>query len=239
MADIAALSPFHFNRVFRSIIGLPPGEFQSALRLDLARRLLLTTPMSVTDVCFEVGYSSLGSFTTRFTQLVGLPPRGFRRLTELEIDPTGPLPRDGVKGRAGISGSVFAPDGFCGMFFVGLFPSAAPQCRPVAGVIVTSPGPYRIANVPDGRYFLLVAAIRRSSDPLSYLLPSDSLLVGGGEEPIVVRRGAAMAPDVTVRPLHLLDPPILIALPVLLAEYLRDLGMDGRLLGEALRAVGP
>src|SRR6266849_7733545 len=70
MADIAYLSRNHFHRVFHRIIGIPPGEFLTALRLDAAKRLLLTTSMRVTDICFEVGYSSLGSFTTSFTELV-------------------------------------------------------------------------------------------------------------------------------------------------------------------------
>src|ERR1700760_4201675 len=72
MADIACLSPYHFNRVFHQVTGLPPTKFLYALRLSTAKRLLLTTSLSVTDVCFEVGYNSLGTFTTRFTQLVGL-----------------------------------------------------------------------------------------------------------------------------------------------------------------------
>src|SRR5215471_21715534 len=82
MADVAHLSPYHFSRVFHNIIGVPPGEFLAALRLEEAKRLLLTTSLSVTDICFELGYASLGSFTTRFTQLVGVPPRLLRRLAE-------------------------------------------------------------------------------------------------------------------------------------------------------------
>ena len=63
MADVAHLSPYHFTRVFRHVTGIPPCEFLTALRLQEAKRLLLTTGLSVTDVCFEVGYSSLGTFT--------------------------------------------------------------------------------------------------------------------------------------------------------------------------------
>src|SRR5260221_7886984 len=68
LASVACLSPSHFTRVFDRLIGIPPGEFLSALRFQAARRLLLTTPLSVTDICFEVGYTSTGSFTSRFTQ---------------------------------------------------------------------------------------------------------------------------------------------------------------------------
>src|ERR1700737_32950 len=79
LASIAYLSSSRFKHVFRHLIGIPPGEFLSALRLQAARRLLLTTPLSVTDICFEVGYSSMGSFTSRFTHLVGLSPRLLRQ----------------------------------------------------------------------------------------------------------------------------------------------------------------
>src|SRR5712692_8627425 len=79
LASVACLSPYYFNRVFRRLIGIAPGEFLSALRFQMARRLLLTTPLSVTYICFEVGYTSTGSFTSRFTQLVGLSPRLLRQ----------------------------------------------------------------------------------------------------------------------------------------------------------------
>src|SRR5712692_5370778 len=79
LASVACLSPSYFTRVFCRLIGIPPGAFLSALRFQAARRLLLTTPLSVTDICFEVGYTSTGSFTSRFTQLVGLSPRLLRQ----------------------------------------------------------------------------------------------------------------------------------------------------------------
>ena len=82
MAAIANSSPFHFNRVFRQVVGIPPAQFLYALRLQKAKHLLLTTTLNVTDVCYEVGYNSLGSFTTRFTDLVGVSPTHLRRLAD-------------------------------------------------------------------------------------------------------------------------------------------------------------
>lgn len=72
MAEIAHLSPYHFARTFRQVTGIPPGEFLGNLRLQRAKELLLTTDLSASEVCFEVGYASLGTFTTRFTQLVSV-----------------------------------------------------------------------------------------------------------------------------------------------------------------------
>src|SRR5215510_15239570 len=82
MSRVAYLSAFHFNRVFHQITGLPPAKFISAMRLDEAKRLLLNSNLSITDICFEVGYNSLSTFTRRFTERVGLGPRVFRYLAE-------------------------------------------------------------------------------------------------------------------------------------------------------------
>src|ERR687894_27146 len=82
MAEIAHLSPHHFARTFRRVTGIPPGAFLGALRLQRAKELLLTTDLSASEVCYEVGYASLGTFTSRFTQLVGVSPGRMRRLTE-------------------------------------------------------------------------------------------------------------------------------------------------------------
>src|SRR5678816_1074983 len=82
MSRVAYISTFHFNRVFHQITGLPPAKFISAMRLDEAKRLLLNTNQSVTDICFDVGYNSLSTFTRRFTQRVGLGPREYRYLAE-------------------------------------------------------------------------------------------------------------------------------------------------------------
>jgi AraC-like DNA-binding protein len=59
----ACLSPFHFNRLFTRAFGETPHEFVTRLRIDTAKRMLLTANQSVTEICFEVGYKSLGSFS--------------------------------------------------------------------------------------------------------------------------------------------------------------------------------
>ena len=75
----ACLSPFHFCRLFAEAFGETPHEFLTRLRIDHAKRLLLADNDSVTDICFQVGYSSLGSFSERFRSLTGLSPAAFRR----------------------------------------------------------------------------------------------------------------------------------------------------------------
>ena len=78
-ASEACLSPFHFHRLFRATFGETPHDFLTARRMDRARRLLASGEMTVTEVCFDVGYSSLGSFSTKFQSHVGRPPTQYQR----------------------------------------------------------------------------------------------------------------------------------------------------------------
>lgn len=229
MAEIACLSPFHFNRVFRSITGAPPGEFLAALRLDAAKRMLLTTSLSVTDVCFELGYASLGTFTTRFKQLIGVSPLQLRQLADNFELPTLKPPDDGVarrlaavhdwevRGWGFVTGSVTLDGPFAGAIFVGLFSKPIPQERPVACMTLPAPGRYQLGPVPDGRYYLFGAALPWSQSALAYLTPGVGLLVGAAEQPTLVRGGRAVAIDLALRPLAVADPPILGVFPPLLA----------------------
>ena len=78
-AHEACLSPFHFHRLFRATFGETPHDFLTSMRMDRARRLLASGEMTVTEVCFDVGYSSLGSFSTKFQSLIGRAPSEYQR----------------------------------------------------------------------------------------------------------------------------------------------------------------
>jgi AraC-like DNA-binding protein len=75
----ACLSAFHFSRLFTRAFGETPHEFVTRVRIDEAKRRLLSENRSVTDICFDVGYESLGSFSSKFRSLTGLSPAAFRR----------------------------------------------------------------------------------------------------------------------------------------------------------------
>ena len=114
-------------------------------------------------------------------------------------------------------------DGLSGSWiFVGLFPGAVPQRRPVVGVLLDAPEVYRLGPVPNGSYHLMAAALPRSEDPLDLLLPGSTLRVGRGDEsPLLVRGGyVAGVKEVEMRPPRTTDPPVLLALPALLPELL-------------------
>jgi AraC-like DNA-binding protein len=79
LARSAHMSAGHFSREFRTAYGESPYGYLMTRRIERAMALLRRGDLSVTEVCFEVGCSSLGSFSTRFTELVGMPPSAYRR----------------------------------------------------------------------------------------------------------------------------------------------------------------
>lgn len=221
MSKMAYISPYHFNRIFRHITGIPPNQFLYALRLETAKRLLLTTNTSVTNVCFDVGYNSLGTFIRRFTGLVGLSPSRFRSLARHATDRfslSTASPFDGAPATpaATISGRISAPASFAGMIFVGVYTTPIPQGAPISGTMVEQPGPYNVPSVADGVYYILAAGLARSKDFREYLLYETTLR--GGGQPILIRNGIVEgSTDLSLRPPEAFDPPILMTLPLLLA----------------------
>ena len=79
LARGAHMSAGHLSRQFRMAYGESPYGYLMTRRIERAMALLRRGDLSVTDVCFAVGCSSLGTFSTRFTELVGVPPSVYRR----------------------------------------------------------------------------------------------------------------------------------------------------------------
>jgi len=92
VAREVGISPFHFIRLFDAVFGQTPHQFRIRSRLEHARRLLALGRHSVTDVCMEVGFSSLGSFSDTFTRRVGVTPSGYRRRMRAMVQVPGTLP---------------------------------------------------------------------------------------------------------------------------------------------------
>lgn len=80
------MSAGHLSREFKRAYGEPPYRYLMTRRIERAMALLRRGDLSVTDVCFEVGCSSLGTFSTRFTELVGMSPSAYREQA-LELTP--------------------------------------------------------------------------------------------------------------------------------------------------------
>jgi AraC-like DNA-binding protein len=86
LARDAFMSAGHLSREFRRVFGESPYSYLMTRRIERAMALLRRGDLSVTEVCFTVGFSSLGTFSTRFTELVGVPPSVYRS----QSDPSAP-----------------------------------------------------------------------------------------------------------------------------------------------------
>jgi len=75
----ADLSAWHFLRAFRAAFGETPHEYLTRMRLERAKNLLTVSSRHVTEICFDVGFTSLGSFSSLFRREIGLSPAEFRR----------------------------------------------------------------------------------------------------------------------------------------------------------------
>jgi len=78
IAAVAGFSKYHFLRLFRSTYGSTPADYLAQRRIERAQDLLRATNLTVTEVCVAVGYSSLGSFSSRFRAIVGETPSAFQ-----------------------------------------------------------------------------------------------------------------------------------------------------------------
>jgi AraC-like DNA-binding protein len=85
VARTALMSPGHFSRRFRQAYSETPYSYLMTRRIERAKALLRRGDLSVTDVCFAVGCTSLGSFSARFTELVGETPSAYRARSHDEL----------------------------------------------------------------------------------------------------------------------------------------------------------
>lgn len=214
------VTPFVFIRAFKKLTGLSPQRFRAALRIELAKRLLVDTDRPVTEISFDAGYNSLGTFVRTFTLLVGISPTQLRRLSR------GAAPDDlfgnlsAISARQGttfVSASLEAPPPGK-LLAAGLFPQGMPSGLPYDGCIVDPTAPEFRLVWPEGRRraYLLAAAVEAFSlhdawagrlgalDVCKISLPTPPLPDGGTR--IRLR----------LRPLAGSDPPFLTPVPLLI-----------------------
>ena len=88
LAGVAHVSEAHFIRTFRATFGETPHRYLQRRRVERAMFLLRESGRSITDVCMDVGFTSLGTFSRTFRDIVGLNPTDYRERTEIMIAPT-------------------------------------------------------------------------------------------------------------------------------------------------------
>lgn len=213
MAGMAVFSRFYFSRVFRSITGTSPGRFLTAIRLYKAKNLLLESTMSVTDISYQVGYNSPGTFSSRFTRSVGISPARYRFLSEAGIPAPTCVPAAGPQ-LGSVRGSVTAPpSGTRYRVYVTLLDSTIPQGTPVACAVLDGEDSYELTGVPDGQWFVHAAAVAVSEvEPRPWR--RKPLFVASGR-PVKVSGGRSVTANLELHPPRITDLPILLALPEL------------------------
>ncbi|WP_326695982.1 AraC family transcriptional regulator [Streptomyces sp. NBC_01754] len=215
LARTALFSKFHFTRLFQEATGTSPGRFLSALRIQEAKRLLVNSDFSVADISGRVGYSSVGTFSSRFKACVGLSPRAYRELggtsPKLPAPVTGP---SSVAHSLSLRGRVLFPPGTApGRVFVGLFPSCVRQGRPARWTVLDGPGAFVLKDAPGGTWYVLFHSVPHGHEGELFGRPARGLLSVGRHGPVTVHPDALPRPaEITLRPQDILDPPILIAL---------------------------
>jgi AraC family transcriptional regulator len=212
LARAALFSKFHFSRVFQRETGVSPGRFLSAMRLQQAKRLLVSTSLNVADISVRVGYSSVGTFSSRFSRSVGMSPTAYRRLggftPRMKVEEAMPddRPASGV-----LEGRVWQRQGMRrSPIFIGLFADRIPQGRPVRCTKLDQPGPYRLDRVPAGEWFLLsqCATCAAPGQPLE-----QAELAVATKGPITVEPTSVVkSVDIRLKPAGPLEPPVLLSL---------------------------
>jgi AraC-like DNA-binding protein len=218
----AFLSPFHFHRVFCQVTSATPARFLTALRIGQAKRLLLETSASCTEISIAVGYSSFGTFTSQFTRLVGVSPGRFRRhaaaicdvLVSAVLDPACAAARSTGRAPAGPAVSVGGrPDGLPSHVVIGVFRAACPQERPVGCAVGRAPGTIRLREPAEVPRILAVSAHPDATvGDLLTERPRAGLCVG---VPAHHRRQQGR-PDLALALRHrrITDPPMVFAFPL-------------------------
>ncbi|MCI2419363.1 AraC family transcriptional regulator [Saccharopolyspora sp. K220] len=230
VADHVGYSPFHLARSFERQLGVPPGQFLAAHRFQRAKRLLLADDDRIIDICFAVGFTSVGTFTRRFTADVGVCPTDFRRLPHSLADAPpkpvhipGSVPRGGVvTGKVHLSTAALAALRDTASVYVGLFPRRSPRGIPISGSLLDETGDFTLTGVPPGNYWLLSTAFASRAEAPAQLVPAWNV-VGGSPWPV---RVSARQPC-HHREVHLdvaaeWSTPVLVALPPLASPIAQD-----------------
>jgi len=208
-----------FIRAFKKLTGISPQRFHAALRIERAKHLLIDTTRSVTDISFDVGYNSLGTFVRTFTLLVGLSPtqlRHFARGENVELA-IFDVPMARIEQiRPGLRAAIVNPPADR-LLAAGLFPQSLPAGLPFDGCFI---------DPACGCFELRWATSRENANLLAASVSLDSIQDAWagrfGSINVCSRRVSREEADhvrsiqLHLRPLAETDPPFLTPVPLLL-----------------------
>jgi AraC family transcriptional regulator len=244
LARAGHFSPFHFHRVFRDVTGVTPARFLAALRMAEAKRLLLHSRISVVDVSVQVGYDSPGTFSTQFTQLVGVAPGRFRHLVQrfagesmqalLSVVPPRRDDEDAMARRCGTRITLEGSASVEAIVVGGLFAEGSVRGAADAWIVASGQVPFCAATVPDAGEYRACAVVVDPRSQLSDILVDqapESYLSGVVHVRAAATGASAQEPmNVVLHPPKLTDPPLLAVTPL---SWLDDQTPDGPRAGPA------
>jgi AraC-like DNA-binding protein len=228
LARHAGISRYHFLRVFQEITHFTPHAFLVTLRLQMAKRLLLETPLPISHVCQQASYHSASTFVRIFKTNVGLVPTEFRRQikkmaatqaragsVEILKPPGASTPENSLQ----VDFKISTP--FTGSIFVWFSAATTSDVWPLFGTVIDQAAPSSFkarVNLPDQPVGCLRAiAIPESSDHHHYLLPDEqTCLIASLDLSATHVPYSKQAAVLKFSGASLFDPPVLICLPVLL-----------------------
>lgn len=217
-AERHGVTSFVFIKAFKRLTGISPQRFHAALRIDLAKRLLVDSDRPVTEISLDVGYNSLGTFVRTFTELVGVSPTELRRLAGGDatkwIAPQAPFAGRNRTDQV-LRGSVLDPPAE-GLLAAGLFPQGVPSGLPFDGCFIDpSSGRFELSwTARRGHANLLVAAVSLGSNEDAWAGRFESIKVCSRR--LSLSESIISPLEVFLRPIAPTDPPLLTPVPLLI-----------------------
>jgi AraC family transcriptional regulator len=219
IARAVPVSKFHLLRVFSQVTGVTPGRFLSAVRIGEAKRLLQNSDLGVAIIASAVGYGSTGSFTSRFTESVGIPPTQYRQLSR----GGGGFAVRSSDGRRddltccqlrGVAQAAAEP---VSRIYIGSFDSPILQRHPSSWTTTERLGPFVLQQVPYGVCYLhatMRAAREWPGRPPEWPgQPRETVVLTATLGPLLIDSYAGSEVELVLLPRDWSHPPILFAVP--------------------------
>lgn len=216
----------YFSRKFAQLTGATPSQYLSAVRMQKAKRLLISTDINVTEVCFDVGYNSLGTFVRQFSSYVGLSPLAFRRAARDTYHMT---IRDfasnyiafDFRGHGTMGVNIRGP-GCYSIIVAGIFASPVPKYLPIECRWSTINGDFKFHSTENKTLWIFAVGLHEATTIGEILLGTSDMDVGSWQ---IQKASPSVSQCVLLKPQSHFSPPLVLAFPLLLPSASFSSGM--------------